>query len=262
MKARIVFFLLVALYNLYGQEQTPPLPVPPPGPMIQLRAPDFSCWKITQSPSQDSSSGAGSDATGSPGTGGSNVKKSKSVVVTITKTAAILVQETTATDGQTWKTWYPNTSVGILVWPDGKSVMTGMIENGAQTRSSSIFYSDMSKSDFPDFTWIQASSYGGTQSYKEKRCLVFYGKVLQSGALSPVPFQGHPPAPADDLVTAYVDAKTRLPVAIQIAKEDIKSYEFQPPPSAMLVLPDIVQKALEDRKKSVVSMTPHVVRPY
>jgi hypothetical protein len=30
----------------------------------------------------------------------------------------------------------------------------------------------------------------------------------------------------------------------------------------MLVLPDVVQKALDDRKKSELSMTPHQVKPY
>ena len=232
--ALVLFFGMTVLLDAQ-QEAAPAIPPMPPGPPVQLRAPDFAQWviKFTISSAQPDSASASTDT-------GKNkaAKPNDDSQVTMTKTGKIMVRQRFDGQGRTWNVWCMG-DVQVTVYPDGKNLVI-------QTRPAYIaaenhLYEDYSHTDFPRFIWVSSKNYAGMKSYNGKSCLYF---------------KDHYKFPGDDKesdVEAYTDLKTRFPVASTVSipsGQTTYEYEFQQPPVAALTLPNSVRMALDQRGKA------------
>ena len=237
MKIRSVLVLLFgAVVLLHAQEEVAPaIPPMPPGPPVQLRAPDFSQWVVqgTLNSAQPASAPA------STGTDQNKAAKpDKESQVTMVKTGKIMLRQRVNGLGGTWDAWCID-DVQITVYPDGKNLVV-------QTRPSYIgaanpLYEDYSQTDFPACWWVTARNYAGMKRYNGKSCLYFKNHLSFYKDYAP----GN--------VEAYTDVKTRFPVAVIVTLpygQEIYSYEFQPPPATELTPPENVKSALDDHHKA------------
>ena len=218
----------------------------PPGPLIQTRAPDFAEWVVTQktgsiddTPSRPHTPSAGQDATAS-----------ESTEDTITKTHDVIRVVRVNTASRPWTIWCHG-ALEYMIWPDGKSC--GQITPGSKDLAPNPFYIDFSHSDFLGFEWISPKSYTSIKSYQGIKCIVF------QTATSPQNDSGAQTTSVKK--KAYIDFKTRLPVALQIGDEQYL-YVWNAPPQAMLSFPSMVQTLMDAGAKNQQEMAQRAVRPW
>jgi hypothetical protein len=134
--------------SLFAQSPAPvEKPVPPPGPLIQKRAPDFARWvtraKISMPKPPEKTSAA---ATGSP------ASDDEEIVTAVT----------------------PGSQIYLVAAPPNKDVVNPL-------------YFDFSNSDFEGFEWISAQNYTGIKPVLGKNCLTFKDDRRVTGTLAPAP---------------------------------------------------------------------------
>jgi hypothetical protein len=243
----LLAFLFLLLPGLLRAQEAAPQATPLSEPLLQKRAPDFACWTITRRAAEDSGRPKKAQGTGAD---------SKTTIV---KTNGLLLRSMQDAQGQVWNTWCVG-NLQVTIYPNQKD----HVVQDSPGQGDSSFYQDYSKTDFPDFDWVTPACYAGTKTYKGRPCLVFYGqRDVESWAIIPVPA----PAKKDEVnarpasepsaalsVAAYIDAETRLPVAIRhgaITDE----VAFQAPPKEMLKLPDMVDEILNRRTANRRALT-------
>jgi hypothetical protein len=211
---------------LHAQSSTSEVPVPPPGPLIQKRAPDFAKWTVTVSLDENAQ---GQSGTASP-SGGSSPNNAPSKKITtkkvITKTRDVIHVEFTDEDGRVWNLWDQG-SLHAFIWPDGKTA--NFAAPSLSSENTNFLYLDFSNSDFDGFDWISASNYKGIKEVAGKSCLVFEG-IMEFGGL---------PMKAN----AAIDLATRLPVQSQ-GPTGVVSYEFSDPPAEMQAIPSSIERLM------------------
>ena len=164
--------------------------------------------------------------------------------VAVTKTKEILHEVRTFSDGSKSEIW----SVGPLqIQPDlsgrlciytadslrNQLDVDPLVPNVSQNRVSP----ESSKIDFIGFEWVSKSNYRGAQTINNKDYFVFQGKIAANFLDFFV--RGIP-------ATAWIDRDTRLPFLLRTS-EWTMTFEFGPPPTAILTLPADVQKVLKER---------------
>jgi hypothetical protein len=230
--------------SLFAQSPAPvEKPVPPPGPLIQKRAPDFARWvtraKISMPKPPEKTSAA---ATGSPASDDEEI-------VTVTKTGAVVHVERTDEQRKTWQTWCRGT-VQIAVTPGSQIYLVAAPPNKDVVNP---LYFDFSNSDFEGFEWISAQNYTGIKPVLGKNCLTFKDDRRVTGTLAP--------APVSNALVACIDLETRLPVAL-MNDNGIVTYQFLKPPEAMQDLPANVQAVLDKQKQDIQSVKRKPSLPY
>ena len=220
----------------------PPLP---PGPLIQKRAPGFAEWVVTYKMGslEDTTSGADTPPTGQGATAPESTD-------TITKTQEVMRVVRLGATKLPWTIWCHGPQE-YMIWPDGKSC--GQITLGSRENAPNPFYSDFSNSDFSGFEWISLQNYTGIKSYQGTKCIVFQAVIsIQNDS-------GAPPRSMKE--TAYIDFKSRLPMALQSGDEEYL-YEWHAPPQAMLSFPPMVQALVDAGVKAQLQMAQKAVRPW
>ncbi len=204
--------IVITSSSLLAQEAAPPskLPPIPPGPLIQLRAPDFAQWTVTIKDADQNPAAGQTDATTTP----SKQPPTYGAITTTTKTGKIKLRESIDNLGQTWPTWCIRGDLQITIRPDTKSVIVN--SGPPDAKNPSPYCVDYSRTDFPEIPAgvVSLGNYAGIQMAYGSQCLLF--KV--TGSLP---------------CTAYVNLKTRLPVAV-VGDGIAKIYEFHPPPTTEL----------------------------
>jgi hypothetical protein len=234
MKIFPALLLLLGVASVAHAQQAPAKPVPPPGPLIQKRAPDFSCWILTL---KIAPSSKGLDD--APNSEQKDDSKNTLTTNTFTKTGDVLRVQYTDEQKREWNIWLQGKQQ-VVVFSDGKS-----IGFAAQPPPGIVVATplcrDFSKEDFQGFDWISVSNYTGIKQIDGKSCLEFRGTINTNGLLSPV--------------AAYTDLKTRLPVQLDNAGM-LSLYEFQAPPSTVQSLPSNVEKLIVDQRRKEQSLAP------
>jgi len=235
MKKLAILFILVLfagrLDTINAQASPAPKPTPPPGPLIQKRAPNFSHWNIITK--SIASQGSSDDKKGGATTG--QLKG-----VEVTKTGAIIHTILTDQTGQVWNLWNQAT-VHVVISPNGKDV--GFAQRPLDPEAVNPFFIDYSSSDFFGFEWISAGNYKGEKSYHGKTCLFFDG----SGE--------------SNQMYAYIDKDSRLPLAL-VKEGQAEIYEFQSPPTQMQELPPNARQFMEQQAQYIQSMANRPLRPF
>ena len=114
--------------------------------------------------------------------------------------------------------------------------------------------------DFPEFAWISAKNYKGTEKMAGQECLVFEDEILQIRVDDPRSYEDFGIVDGELVpVKALIDAKTRLPAALEYTGVR-RSYVYGPAPSGTLSLPaDLaaeVQKSADRFKARNAPLSP------
>jgi len=205
----------------------------PPGPLIQLRAPEFARWVITCNPKK----------------AGESTKYQFSKRIVVTKTKDIRHEEITDESGHITEKWCCCNSI---FWTD--PLEKKRIALGNSIEAAGDLYVNYSKTDFPGTEWISASNYSEIKSFVGQDCIVFKERRTGDQESSSV-------LPNADSAVVYVDLKTRLPVYLQRGGE-IRIYQFEAPPQVMLALPLDIQQMLERDKKHKEEMAQMPAKPF
>ena len=218
MRKRFLIFVAAALGAVasgLGQQTAGNLPPLPEGPLVRLRAPESSRWVVTDNPRQTEDSQPSEDKSQKPFSRKTQYTKAKGFILVQTAIPSRPTQERwIVNDVQYTKNLRTKQYVGytLAAFPGGKP--------------NESLYTDLSQTDFPGFEWIKKEDYAGIRKVMGRECIVYH----RSG-------EG-----AD--TTAYVDARTRYPVALRIGNET-RAYEFQRAPAVQL--PAEIQKDLQQR---------------
>ena len=218
-----------------------PAPTPPPGALLK-RAPDFSQWVVIYSnPPPPPKKEGGTSGKGASASAGDAAKPILIKRVEITKTGPVRCLVTVDSDGHRSEVWC-NKELQITCMSGWNYPwITGVND------SRNPFRVDFSRSDFNECEWISASTFKGIQKFQGKDCLVFG----QSADSDPTHFT----------TAAYIDLETRLPV-MAVAGGEIVSYQFGPPPQAMLEFPANIRAAIQAQAKEIKHLTSMPPRPY
>jgi hypothetical protein len=206
-----------------------PRPTPPPGPLIQTRAPNMSQWVISTKVAPAS--------TGTSAALPENANKGAAKYVVVTKTGNIINTLIVHEDRNVWSVWNDG-ALHMVVSPDGKQV--GEAVRPLDPDAANPYYFDYSQTDFPGFEWMTLDSYQDLKTYQGRQVLIFMKGAGQ---------------------IAYIDEETRLPLLL-VDTEGIHFYAFRTPPAAMLKLPDNVQQYLLDQERHEESLANKKIAPF
>lgn len=247
--------MILALGRLYGQTTRPAEKlIPPPGPLIESRAPEYSRWTIYGKTM--SKGGESGDKTA--GTTQKDASPNGSPKFTITKTGKIIRVIFFEDAKLPWNIWCMDSTV-IAVWPDGKNV--GLAARPNRPDAFNPLYMDFSKSDFQGFEWISEKNFAGVQDVLGRKCLVFRDNVkrVPEGTRSDDPEAAS--ASFESAAVASVDLETRLPVSL-VNENGAFVYQFHEAPSAMQTLPPNVQAVIDQQKEAAQAVARRPSRPF
>ncbi len=234
MKALAIFRVItLACIGFAGAlfAETPHSQPLPSGPLIQLRAPEFSQWTVTYK-------------------GAAKQVKRLSVVRTQEIRHALLFDA----DGHQNERWCVG-NMEFISDPVIQRRLAYSIGHDPDIDPELNF----ANSDFPGCEWISAKHYVDTRTVMGQECL-FFSRSGSSAAAASQDASSGLPAGAGGTV-AYVSLKTRLPVILQINGE-IRVYQFEAPPQAKLTLPADIQATLEFNKKHAQELMRMPERPF
>jgi len=215
------------------QPAAPPAEIPPlpPGPLIQVRAPEMAQWIVT--PAQPAQAAAIPAAK-------PEENAAKPLLIATTKTGKTMLRQRQEPTGQILSTWCVD-GQQITLWPDGKHWIVQIAKVNPNLPDAN--YVDYSKSDFPEFAWISKGNYAGIQKFKGVDCIVFKAQIR---------VESDDPAPTS--FAAYIDVNTRFPLLLQDG-DGIHLYEYKAAPKEPLTLPPQVQSLLGSRQSVVKALT-------
>ena len=262
---RLALVCPVALITLTGYSEPPQLSDLPSGPLLK-RAPEFASWTLTIEPA-DANTQAASANDGKSATGSEPASKS-----VIAKTQNIYAMDTLVSNGRVWKKWSKN-NVTATISPDTEIIVLGNNTGGALFPSE-----DFSKSDFPEVQWVSSENFVRIVSVKGKRAMLFSKTVVVPQPLfasSNVPrnLPGAPSReeiantsvtplpPVTEILTACIDLESSLPISMRKGNA-VYTYEFNPPPQAMLSLPGEVINAWKREGRRTQDLMRPVPRAY
>lgn len=141
-------------------------------------------------------------------------------------------------------------------WVDGKVV----VKKDPFQNKIQLYSVEGEEADFPEFAWISAKNYQGTEKMTGQEYLVFEDEILQIRVDDPRSYEDSGIVEGQLIpVKALIDAKTRLPAALEYPGVR-RSYVFGPAPSGTLALPaDLaaeVQKSAERFKARNAPLSP------
>jgi hypothetical protein len=108
--------------------------------------------------------------------------------------------------------------------------------------------------------WVSKGNYTGIESQQGRKCLVFKASVDMFEVLNPQAFKFGLRADHSVEATAYIDLKTRYPVALKFDNATLQ-YTFEAPPAASLEMPDEFAAAATALKARLQATELHPARP-
>jgi hypothetical protein len=214
--------LLVYVLSLSARaaDPVPPPPVEvksaptlPSGVPIKIRAPDNLKWDIIFFKADVARPG--------------DAASEKLILVpghtiTVYKTPSFLYEEET-TEKTVFSRWYRGRTEIIREGPDKQFFP---IDANEQVPNMPKLSGKFGKSDFVGFGWISRQNFRGLKTLPSGDCLVFSDEVAIPHAIEEAAPDASTPTKVQSLkVTAWIDAKTRLPVRLQRGKE-IQVFHF------------------------------------
>jgi len=233
----LIGFLFFLVCPLSAQEpratpsptpEKPPLPPPP----ILHRAPDPGQWTIEY----DAAPAAKGNPSSSPSPsevepGKSREKKPTPHKITVTKAGKTYLEIEIDAEGKQWEKWNVKGKQVTFVPGTDKWILT---EGGLE----SVFFTNYTQHDFPDFNWISAKNYVAFGKVFNADCFIFRDQIMLPEGLVPVD------------VTAAIDSHTQLPVYLDQGGVK-RTYKFDPPPQTPPSVPARVQTILTQQEKAV-----------
>lgn len=224
-------------------------------PLVQKRAPVFSSWVVTaggqpaNNPGEPHAPRPGNQPTqsGDP--------KAYATTFTITKTGKIYHVVFADAQGQTWNLW---STGGIVANVPAGGGDAGFIAPPPTPYQKSPLYVNFPNTDFEGFDWITPENFRGIKDFMGQQCLVFSSTVTE---VSPESDSSGAAVKTSENRTAYVDAESRLPVAV-INSNGLTTFRFLPPPTAMQSLPDSMLKVLNNQLDAEKALARRPGRPY
>ncbi|MGC3992176.1 MAG: hypothetical protein QM796_21280 [Chthoniobacteraceae bacterium] len=246
MKTLVKFLLVSLVLTLDLAAQQPPTPQAPPplpsGPLFLKRAPNMAQWVITLVGASKQATSASENKVDDKA-----AKRIWAAKVVVTKTGNTIKKQTLDENNQVWTTWCGQ-GYQITIWPDGKNYYIQKYIAHVDPNNIPVMYTDYSTTDFPGFQWITKDYYTGIKNIGGKPCIEFKKPVEDAAAVAA-------PSPAAKSVldagqqvehlAAYIDLKTRLPVAL-VENGEGHTYEFGAAPSVELSYPELVQTLLNN----------------
>ena len=220
-------------------------------PPVQKRAPVFSSWVVTtgEQPGKPQASGPENQPADS---GGPKAFASK---FTVTKTGKIYHVVFADAQGSTWNLW---STGGIVANVPAGGGDVGFIAPPPTPYQKAPLYVNFPNTDFEGFDWITPENFRGFKEFMGQQCLVFSATVTE---VSPEPDGSGAPVKTSENRTAYVDAETRLPVAV-LNSNGLTTFRFQAPPTAMQSLPESMLKILNKQFDAEKALARRPGRPY
>lgn len=214
-------------------ESMQPLEVPS-GPLLN-DAPLFSKWTVTSSVQQNNTSGA------APRSG--NEMRG----MTVTKTKDVICEEFTDAKGLRSEVWH--VGVNQFTKPPGDTLWYQAGPAANNNGTANMNYRPLPANGFRGWDWINRDTYVGTTSLESGTCLVFVpggpAKIRLTGSKDAEKLSVQP-------LVAFVDAKTRLPVALR-SGATTQRFVFANAPTEMQALPadllEQIKKATEGRDR-------------
>jgi hypothetical protein len=241
MKPLLIFGLLAAFAVTVRAQDAPAAPekpVPPPGPLIQARAPEYSRWTMTTfTTSGPQAQGGTSD--------GSQPAPSNTIAsaTTITKTGDTIHVTWSDWNSDVWNIWVQG-RLQAFVWPDGKTIGVPAPQppsTSSKSKYGNPLFQDFTASDFHGFEWISPANFTGIEKVGGKKCLIFRSTSSFLGVTSPL--------------VAATDLETRLPVQLQDGTMTTV-YQFQAIGQTMQSPPENVQKFFNTLPHNTASSVP------
>jgi len=226
---------LVCWATISALAQPAPSPTPHPipvGNLIERRSPPFSKWTITCMRSSTAAAIGLEEKKSTP--------QAQKVVrrITFTRNKNILNEQIINDKGERFETWRIG-NLQFTTFPGS----TERVEIDPKDETDGQSYSDLSKTDFPDFAWVTDQTYVDVQEVRGRECIIF--KTGDSA----------------DSVVGCVDLRTRLPFLLQTRKET-RLYEFDTSSQPTLTIPQDLQELLERRAKQLEQMARMPARPW
>ena len=228
-----------------------PRPEPPPGPLIQKRAPDSAMWTVTTLTAGSPAAKRGSVPEGTADRDARGSAQSPGVRATYYKSGKTMRVERINEQKQSWNVWWTQGTSEVLITPQGKVAVLAVSSN---PDAPNPYHSDFSASDFQGFEWISASNYTGLEKLKGVDCLVF---KEDSGA----PANRANAGSHSFSQIAYVDLKSRLPIML-VQGDQASSYEWKAAPPESLAIPPEVRAALDQENESNGLLAKKAARPF
>ena len=236
----LVVLTLVGAALASAQTEASPTPRPaPPAPPYLNATPDSAAWTIAKYIVPGAAVQPADTVLQSA------VKASKpESVASVVKTGQIRHQTSKFKNGVQEEIWYEhgNRITMESVWKI--PLFEGDINTPKQPQGP----------DFPDFSWIAAGNFAGTQEYQGAAYLVFETQVTEGNERLAKEY-GYK---LNKIFSrAYINADTRLPLLLQQG-DNIQRYIFQSAPAAMLDVPREYQTMFDayERKKIEMARKP------
>ena len=211
-------------------------------------APDYSQWTITYKYAEDHAPKAAAPS-GTPAASTPDFVLARPRTIVTVKTKRIIHESITDISQQQRENWY----VGSIQYR--KDTGSQVWDENQPDAHPDIHYSPLPASGFRDLDWISAATYTGKGSQDGKDCLIFKtkGKVTSLDSALPLGKEFE--------MVAYIDAKTRLPVEVDIDQET-RTYLFAEPPEGMQALPDDLIQQIKAGNAGRAVMSQPADRPF
>ncbi len=221
--------------------QATPRPTPPPPPYVGV-TPDFSAWSIARY----TIPGLGSQT--ADAVMASLVKPPKPESVTsVTKTGRVRYQVRKLVTGEQEDIWYEHGS---------RITMESMWKMPVFQADTSSPKSPIGP-DFPEFSWVAAGNFVGTQGDQNATYFVFETQVTEGNAVQAKEY-GY--KLTSTFNRAYINADTRLPFLLQ-SGDVLQRYIYQAAPTTPLEVPAEYQKMFDGYEKRKGEMTKKPIAP-
>ena len=226
-----------------AQTAASPTPRPtPPSPPFVGETQDFSAWTIVQYNIPGLSSQPPEAVIRSV----TKAQKPESLT-SVTKTDQIRHQLRKGVTGEQEDTWYEHSS--RITMKTGWKLP--LFEGGASAAKQS------QGPDFPEFSWLAAGNFIGTQANEGVIYFVFETAVVQGDERLAKEY-GY--KLSSKFSRAYINADTRLPWVLQTG-DAVQRYVFQAAPAAMLDVPPEYQRMFDAYEKAKVTMAKKPAAP-
>jgi hypothetical protein len=243
----LLLLLILGASPVFGQTDSGSDSGVPEGPLLQA-APDFSQWIVTYSYPEDHAP-KDTGASGSPASPAAKDTVTRFRTIATTKTKDIIHETITDTQQHQRENWF----VGSTQYrKDANSVV--WFVNIAEVHAD-FSYTPMPANGFRDLDWISAETYSGKASRGGTNCLMFKTNRKLASVDLAIPRGKELP------LVAYIDAKTRLPVELDIDKET-RTYSFSSPPQEAQSLPADLLKQIKDGQAGRAFLAQPAARPY
>ena len=215
-----------------------------------MHAPDYCRWAVTYQYLSPERNGSSPAASASAKKNGDN----RPAKIVITKTGTVISQITDAVCGRRSESWVLD-KIQLNRTPES----SGLFESPVNKADPD--YISVETGDFPEFSWIDAATYSGTQKWQGRDVLVFRKQAPADLLSSHKNHQIKLDINFSPGQSAFIDSDSRLPVMLQ-TREERRLYEFTLLPAVVQGLPGEVKSYIGEKNVRIRRMLALPARPF